>query len=444
MPLKLRVISDHYRVLGHRRSHVFGAAGGSIGRAPDNEWVLPDRDRYVSSHHCQISFREGRFLLEDKSTNGVFVNGSETPVCLEGIYPLRDGDRLRMGDYEILVSMQEDLRAETDQPAAARTVHTSEAAPADSGGRDEDLGEMLDLGALLQADSDEVLPQVNAYGIDVSVRAPTPVDPSATSSVRVDQRKLPQPEPPPLAPGVLPSDDWRMATRRIDRRAIEAVSRPRTSTPETRVRDVPGPIPQLDAGVEAFCRGAGIDPAALTVEARAAMLSQAGRMLREATVGVMEALQARASLRSRLHLSQTMIQPADHNPLKLSTTVDEALRKMLDVHGSQYLGPADSFREAFAELRSHQTAYDCAVQTALRALLLQLEPGELQARFERGSKRAALLGATSPVRYWEKYEELYRVLTQAGDDGLPAVFSQEFVRAYEAKLADGRGARNGA
>jgi len=442
MPLKLRVISDHHRVLGHRRSHVFGAAGGSIGRAPDNEWVLPDRDRYISSHHCQISFRDGCFLLEDTSTNGVFVNDSETPVCLEGTYTLRDGDRLRMGDYEILVSVQEDQDAATDQSVVNQVRRTPEPPPP-TRHREEDLGEILDLGALLRVDTGNAVPQVNAYGIDVSAGPPPLVDPAATSSVRVDQRKLPQPEPPPLAPGVLPSDDWRMATRRIDRRASEAPNRPKMTT-EFSARDVSGTGTQLDPGVEAFCRGAGIDPGALTVEAKAAMLSQAGRMLREATLGVMEALQARASLRSRLHLSQTMVQPTDTNPLKSSTTVDEALRRMLDAHSSQYLGPADSIREAFVELRSQQTAYNCAVQTALRALLSQLDPGELQARFEGSSKRASLLGATSPVRYWEKYEELYRVLTQPGADGLPAVFSQEFIRAYEAKLADVRGTRNDA
>ena len=42
MAIKLRVISDQYRELGENRSRVFGVNGGTVGRAPDNDWVLPD------------------------------------------------------------------------------------------------------------------------------------------------------------------------------------------------------------------------------------------------------------------------------------------------------------------------------------------------------------------------------------------------------------------
>ena len=47
MALKLRVISDHYKALGKRSSRLFGVTGGRIGRAADNDWILPDPDRYV-------------------------------------------------------------------------------------------------------------------------------------------------------------------------------------------------------------------------------------------------------------------------------------------------------------------------------------------------------------------------------------------------------------
>ena len=84
MALKLRVISDHYKALGKRSSRLFGVTGGRIGRAQDNDWILPDPDRYVSSHHCKVEFKAGRWLLDDTSTNGVFINGSDTPASVEG------------------------------------------------------------------------------------------------------------------------------------------------------------------------------------------------------------------------------------------------------------------------------------------------------------------------------------------------------------------------
>ena len=123
MALKLRVISDHYKALGKRSSQLFGVTGGRIGRAQDNDWILPDPERYVSSHHCKVSFRAGQWMLEDTSTNGVFINGSDTPAAIEGAYALQDGDRLRVGDYDIIVSIDDrndfSRRRERPDPSAA-------------------------------------------------------------------------------------------------------------------------------------------------------------------------------------------------------------------------------------------------------------------------------------------------------------------------------------
>jgi predicted component of type VI protein secretion system len=63
MALRLDIISDQRQRLGGRASIVFGVAGGSIGRAADNDWVLPDPQRYLSGHHARIHFRQGAFYL---------------------------------------------------------------------------------------------------------------------------------------------------------------------------------------------------------------------------------------------------------------------------------------------------------------------------------------------------------------------------------------------
>ena len=152
MALKLRVISDHYKALGKRSSRLFGVTGGRIGRAQDNDWILPDPDRYVSSHHCKVDFRAGQWVLEDTSTNGVFINGSDTPASVDGAYTLQDGDRLRLGDYEVLVSIDErnDFPADASgqMPAPPRVRNKSHVRTAPRA-TDDDLGEELDLTDLI-------------------------------------------------------------------------------------------------------------------------------------------------------------------------------------------------------------------------------------------------------------------------------------------------------
>jgi hypothetical protein len=74
-----------------------------IGRGADASWVLPDPDRLLSKHHCVVEFRGGGWQLRDLSTNGTFVNHSDAPVGRDQVKPLEDGDRLRLGAYEIEV-----------------------------------------------------------------------------------------------------------------------------------------------------------------------------------------------------------------------------------------------------------------------------------------------------------------------------------------------------
>ena len=74
-----------------------------IGRGADASWVLPDPDRLLSKHHCVVEFRGGGWQVRDLSTNGTFVNHADAPVGRDQVKMLEDGDRLRLGAYEIEV-----------------------------------------------------------------------------------------------------------------------------------------------------------------------------------------------------------------------------------------------------------------------------------------------------------------------------------------------------
>ncbi|WP_170979270.1 type VI secretion system-associated FHA domain protein TagH [Roseomonas sp. HF4] len=74
-----------------------------IGRGSDASWVLPDPDRLLSKHHCVLEFRGGGWQVRDLSTNGTFVNHAAAPVGRDQVKMLEDGDRLRLGAYEIEV-----------------------------------------------------------------------------------------------------------------------------------------------------------------------------------------------------------------------------------------------------------------------------------------------------------------------------------------------------
>ena len=87
--------------------------GAVVGRSPQADWSLPDPQHYISSTHCEIDFRDGVYLLTDKSTNGTYINGAgDRP---EGPHTIRDGDQILIGPYQIGVQ----LDPEADAAAAA-------------------------------------------------------------------------------------------------------------------------------------------------------------------------------------------------------------------------------------------------------------------------------------------------------------------------------------
>jgi len=128
MLLALSVVSEQGAALGPTAYKVFDERGGSIGRLSGNDWVLPDPQNFVSSRHARVSAAGGMFYLEDTSSNGTFINAPDRPASRAHPQPLNDGDRLYIGDYEIMVQLIQDEPAE-EAPAVAMPATQLRATP---------------------------------------------------------------------------------------------------------------------------------------------------------------------------------------------------------------------------------------------------------------------------------------------------------------------------
>jgi len=461
MALKMRIISEQYQQLGKLGTRMFGVTGGRIGRSPDNDWALPDPDRYISSHHAAVHFRAGKWILEDTSTNGVFVNNSEIPLSQHGPYMLKDGDRIRMGDYDILVSL--DDRLDFPMDSSAVTANNPQPVARASRGRKEhdhdNLNAEIDINALLSNEATRFAPPPpSATGrfevpkpFEMEPAAPpnTPSRPAARAAVAakpVDTGASGMYENIPLSvtgpivqiasadspAGAGGGDDWHLRTRRYQK----VPPNPTPNNTARAERSQPGGDLQseLNAGVEAFCRGLGVDPSSLPSDIQTTTLTLAGQMLRETVLALMEALKARGEFKGRFDPSQTGAQSAQNNPLKIGTSVDDAIRKLLDAHNTRYLGPVEAMRDAFSDLKTHQTAVTSGMHAGINGLMQRINPGELQDRFERNLKRAGGVSNNSKGKYWDLYMEFFQVLNQRNNDGLPLSFHEDFVQTYVERI----------
>jgi type VI secretion system protein len=104
MKLILRVISQAGNEL---ESITLQQEPATIGRNAGNTLVLDDPKRYISGHHAFIDYREPNYFVTDASTNGVLINDAAEAIGNGNSVKLRDGDRLHIGQYTIVVSLGE-------------------------------------------------------------------------------------------------------------------------------------------------------------------------------------------------------------------------------------------------------------------------------------------------------------------------------------------------
>jgi serine/threonine protein phosphatase PrpC len=105
MKLTMRVTSANQGLLGQDATKILDAHGCTIGRAAENDWILPDPDRFVSSNHASIGYHDAGFFVTDVSMNGTYLNYGAEPIGWGNSCELRDGDCLSIGNYEIAVSI---------------------------------------------------------------------------------------------------------------------------------------------------------------------------------------------------------------------------------------------------------------------------------------------------------------------------------------------------
>ncbi len=471
MALTLRVTSFHSQALGADSTRVFGTQGGAIGRALDNDWVLPDPEKFVSSHHAQILFRGGAFYLRDTSTNGTFINGSPQPVGSNMEHQLNDGDRVQIGDYEIVAQLDAQQGVDTTGPSIPGWQQ-QQSTTGPTGGTYTGPGPMTTgphtgtgfTGTQTGSTAAFPIPDSTGSGpnddiLNLFDEPQAPQEPSWTPPVSdhasvMDQNFVPPPieSPPPADDGMIPENWDETSFTTLDDFASGATPGPTGTVnqpfsppgPPTPVRPAVDQVPQAppaapaaDGGgtqaVVGMLMAAGLDQASAQAAATPQNLTALGQILGLTTQGLMDVLTARSAVKSQFRVPMTMMRPVENNALKSSANASEALLKLLVQHNPAYLGPVESFSEGFADIKAHQMAMMAGMRAAFDSMLEQFDPEELEERFKK-RKAKSMLRISGGGQFWEMFRDLYAEMTQDADANFQRLFGEEFARAYEEQM----------
>ena len=444
MILTLEVTGEQAEDLGAGSRKVFDSIGGTIGRLPDNDWVFPDP--YVSGRHALIRYLNGKFFVEDTSTNGVFINTPDNRLSRDQPHQLKNGDTIYIDAYRIQVLIEkpvddeekddpfELLKARGNKervgkgngspahgnaaPSKARADHTVALAPPVPSVAEEDR-----TAAIGRPNEDA---SVEWFGVDMdddkklsgdsprrgqSPAAPSPAaqSPAAPSPAAVPQpaKRAPAASPPSRAPAPSPR--------------------------ETPQKSAPGSSGTASGNGDLMAKmlaAAGISE----VEPSAELAQTLGEVLRVAVGGVMDALRTRERMKDDMRLRGTTFKAQDNNPLKFSANVDDAFHNLLVKHNAAYLSPPDAFEDALRDVRDHQAATIAALRLAFESTLAHFDPTRMQEEFDRQLKKGTILGVPAKLRYWDMYRDTYGELAKDGDASFRTLFADEFAKAYEEQL----------
>ena len=278
---------------------------------------------------------------------------------------------------------------------------------------DRDIGAKLNVEELLVPviDMDPVLP-VGAYG-------------QAIDSGRV--RALAQPQRAVAAalagPEVVLSTDGADSSPASLARLAEAVGREAKGSGSFQGLD------DVQSGLEAFCRGAGIESQRLPAEAQGRLLHLAGRLFRESLVGFKELERTRADTRNRYRIESPPVEQDDPRPSLADSMVEDLAVDLLVRHEGRRLDSVQWLRDTVATAKLHESAMGQALRAAFIEFLDRLDPAELEARFERAARRGKARSADK-AQYWDLFTTFYRNLIEMPADHLPHTFVEAFAAAY--------------
>jgi len=453
--------------------------GALIGRAPTADWCLPDARNHVSSHHFEIDWRDGRYVLTDSSTNGTYLNGASERM--DGPHVLAHGDRLTVGHYRLRVEL-----GGAPSPAPAP--------PRGGGWTDEPLAESIDnrwddtpppprnnqgIGArrvplppletperddrwddipLSQhqspAESGAGAGSFNHTPPPVSVQASPPSRwPAETEAHRWpgEDDARPSPVNVAVAPAADEDDPWNVFIHAHevvwpgDEPPLRPAPRPIRPAPERPAPREPSPVeaqtaaatpapPSVEVAWLALLEAAGLEPADLKQDPEAAAAT-AGAILNRMAAGLVRMMESRARAKSQLGALGTIWERDGNNPLKFSRDPDRALLQLLNPPERGFMRADRAIDSAFRDLQAHQMATLAAMQNALRSTLDRFSPSAIRARAESGGLMARILPGAREAALWKAYEREFDGVVRGSDEAFLDIFAKAFRRAYEEQAA---------
>ncbi|MAM09276.1 MAG: type VI secretion system-associated FHA domain protein TagH [Rhizobiaceae bacterium] len=461
---------------------VFTEHGGTVGSAEDAGWRLADRAGSVSPHHVRIYLQDGHFCATPLNDEGMVINGSSRPLPRGAAFSISDGDRWKVGDFDVSVYLAADetgkkSRGESFQGWEERFSAVETIIPGTLKG--ENPNEQIDAAALLadasdsddgrsdfferdETDIDEGIDPVTHLDRTASNETDLSNDPVVLFDSQRGMRAMPdkkdliddlnlQPKSSKKALGVddpmaehanfaSPSvrregeelEDYldELANRSVENGLQEI--REREEWPSAARTGQLEENEQVDHVVlRPLMQAMGLPVADMPVPEANRLARDAGAALKSAVAGLMAIHSLQGE--DRNNLSDTHLHPVEDNPLRLDMSTEEAMRDLFLVQSPVHLNATSAVEESLEQISAHEQASRVAIDAALGAVLAALAPDQLSRRFARYKGHAPRVG-DQDAWHWQMYRHYYEEMKSDRQRGLARMFWEIFRQVYDREM----------
>lgn len=426
-----------------------------IGRAPDNDFVVDDPERYCSRYHARCYRAENQFFVEDTSTPGTQVNAGHF-LSKGHRHRLVNGDLLHIGECQIQIEIIQPAVAEPVADAGAFSIDDF-FADGSSGFDAEPEANKVPLPNIPYTSSADFYnpatpesakaaqpqqsrqqqpefsePSDNSYdpadiytadgGLEISNVAPELQSEAAPHSIRYD---IPVDYPEPA-----PESEYSAELHAAYTEPVTDPDLPQQAPVAASVTPQSKPDTDVDSrAIRAFLQGLNVQPSDLVGRNKEEILYSAGQMLSVLTQGIMEILLSRNDVKKEFGMDVTRIGAQMNNPLKFSQSSGEAMIKLL-TEAEGYMSAHDAVKEGVVDAKAHQVAVMAGMQSAIVSMLERFRPEALE---EQLTSRFVF---SRKGKYWEAYKEAYRQLVSEAEDDFNALFGEEFSQVYQQQVRE--------
>jgi len=410
MPLIFDLVSKEQLSPSLKSTITFRNAGGTIGRAATATWTLTDRSRHISGVHAEVSYDDGIYYLTDRSTNGTFDAGKNARLQKNEDYPIAHGDCFRMGQFTF----------------KARIIHDAEPFSHQQFGEPASISALIPDDEFLDVDPMSLLASPPSDDLFLASFS-APDDEISAFDEPLDDLNVPFQSPTLVAE---PTDQT------PDLLSELAIADPVPLRPVP-VKTAKQPLATASADVESKVESSHLlsvlgealdfDFSKLTSAETELALQNLGALAKQTVLGLQQVLRARAEIKNKLRLGNTMLQESGNNPLKLSGNYAQTLNNLLLTQSGYLVGP-QAIRQALKDLQAHQVASFAASRTLLDSAFEQFSPTQLVYRFETSGQ--VNKWGNKQAYYWQQYQ-LHHQKMAADHEWRQSQFTHDYARVYE-------------